>query len=343
MHFIIIAWLGIAWIGPGEPPQVAAATITFTGMETLADAIKLLQSTGNSVVDGRAERGQEPTNPLLNLKPGRRTFWEAVEEINKQGQLSIEWRNQQLHFITRESPMLPTAKEGPFCVALRRSSVISYFDHPVNDRLVFQVEMMCEPRLHPLLFRLPSTGVSWEPTLPSIARPGSWSYRFDGEKQTLLELKMPRPDRSLAKLAKLAMAGTVWVSTDRLQFQLPLKVGAAAEQKQTKCTIIRVEENGASKTWEVVVKIAYPEASLDWESNQSGLLGQMTMALTNDARQRIPAVGNEVRTDQGRTIEARWQLRNVPGQPLDWRAMIQAPSVPVACPLNVTFRDIPLP
>lgn len=324
--------------------KVDATVVNLTGVDSLQEALKRLNATGNEVIDGRAETNQ--ANPKLTFNAAKQTFWQAIDALCQQAHLKAQWRGEQLVLLPHATGVLPVAHAGPFRIALKQCSLTNQFDQLESNRLTLQLELSSEPKLHPLLFKLAPTSIRTEPNLQGNEQPGQTpdiTYRFEDGKFKLFDLYFPKPPRSVTKLTGLSLEGTAWVSTSRLEFESDLLVGAKKEQQGTTCQIIGIDVDDAGKTWEVAVKLTYPQSSLDWESNQAGLLGKTTMILVNEKKQRIPSIGQEVRSDQGRQLEIRWLFRNVPGQAGSWHALIQTPSAPQAYPLTVKLQNIELP
>jgi hypothetical protein len=322
--------------------SLSASPVTFTGKENLPQALAALAASGNPVLLApEVPRDQTPAPLPAATLP----FWQAVDTLCRTAKLTPRWRDNQLLLVPDLESHPLYAYDGPFRVALKQCSVAIHPEDPAADRLTVQVELASEPKLHPLLFALSPSKISWEPAFgqPAATSNALLEYRFDAGPACRIDLRLPRPPRALEKLTSLTLQGTLWVSTKTLEFPLALRPGAAAKQDATLCRITAIDVDQAGRTWELAAKILYPEASLEWESNQAGLLGHLGMVLINDQKQKIPAVGRQVRTDSGRELEVRWIFRNVPGNPASWRAVVQAPSAPLAYPLRLTLRDLPLP
>jgi hypothetical protein len=338
----LYAIISLIFFCQANSAKLEASTVAFGGNETLNDVLKLLNATGNSVVDGRNE--QTP-NPRLSLN-GKQTFWQALDALCQKANCAAQWRGEQLMLLPSSVGRVPVAYDGPLRVAVKQCRVTNQFDHPEASRLTLQLELSSEPKLHPLLFKISPGHIRAKPNLAPSEQNDQQAvvtYRFEDGKYKLFDVNLPKPPRSQTKLTSLSLDGTVWVSISRLDFESELLVGAKKEQQGTTCQIIGVDVDDVSKTWEVAVKLNYPEASLDWESNQAGLLGKTIMVLVNEKKQRIPSIGQEVRSDQGRQLEIRWLFRNVPGQVGAWRVLVQTPSPPMAFPFRIMLKDIELP
>jgi hypothetical protein len=336
------AVLSLIFLCQANNSKLEPSTVTFTGMEAFPDALKLINATGNAVVDSRNEQA---SNAKLSLN-GKQTFWHALDTLCRQANCSAQWRGEQLQLLANSSAAVPVAYDGPFRITVNQCRVTNQFAHPEASRLTLQLELSSEPKLHPLLFKIAPAHIRAEPSSAfneQNDQQATVTYRFEEGKYKLFDVNLSKPPRSQTKLTSLSLDGMVWVSTTRIDFESELLVGAKKEQQGTACQIIGVDVDDVSKTWEVAVKLTYPETSLDWESNQAGLLGKTMMVLVNEKKQRIASIGQEVRSDQGHQFEIRWLFRNIPGQVGAWHALIQTPNAPVPYPLKVKLQNIELP
>lgn len=326
---------------PAGPALPRASMVEWTGHESWAEALKVLNQTGNVVIDARANRGQSITVPTLKLKPGKQSFWAALDEMCAQAQLSMVQSEGRIELVTSEGPRTQwIAYDGPWRARIVRRSLIA-FDDPTLDRLLCQVELSLEPKFQPLLFTLNNTTMQWLDTTKQI--PGSrGTQSFDGEPTKTLEVRLPLPLRSVASLNSLTLEGTAWLAPGRLTFTLPLLVQPGQTKDRTTFTINQIDVNQVSKTWELTTELQYPEGSLDFESHQSRLLSSMKLILTNGKEKRAD-IGHDIRTDTGRRVSARWLFPAVPGDSTKWNAVLTAPAAPQQMGVKLVFEKVMLP
>lgn len=326
----MIACLFLLMMQPATPVVPPASQVEWTGQETLADALKTLSATGNSVIDGRAAHQQPVTAPALKLTPGKKPFWVALDELCAQANLQAIQVRDHIELSSFDGKRAAwIAYDGPWRAKIIRRSIIG-FENPILDRLVFQVELSLEPRYQPLLF-----------TMRSVGQQRS-TYSFENEVMKMFELRLPVPPRSQSHLENLVVEGEAWLAPSRLTMTLPLAKPDSITRDGTKYTLKEIDINTASKTWELTTELEYPRGSLEWESNQRGLLNSMKLVL-NRGNEEVFDVGREIQTDAGRRVSATWFFRNVPGKPGDWKATLHAPAAPILMPVKFSFSKVELP
>jgi len=317
----------------------AASKVTLHGNESLGEVVTALRKTGNTIELLAA------TETPLKLPAGTYDFWPLVDEVSRQARLQVRLRNDHVELGPAESEAGPCfiAYDGPFRAVIARRTIIAY-DDPALDRLTLHVELACEPRMQPILLKVPGGGITWrwsDARATSIPSPGVASYGFEGEKVRAFEARLPRPDRGVKQIDQLTIQGTVWVSSRRLAVDLPLKAGSEVTQAGTSLHLDQID-TPPGRPWEVVTTLSYPPESMEWESHQAGLLSSLSLSLVSGNQSATP-VGREVRTDESRRLEIRWLFRNVPGRPDAWRLRGHVPSAPVAYPLKLEFKNVALP
>jgi hypothetical protein len=208
---------------PAGPQLPRASMVEWTGNESWAEALKVLNQSGNTVIDARASRGHSIMVPSLKLKPGKQTFWAALDEVCSQAQLQMIQSDGRIELVTSDGPRTQwIAYDGPWRARILRRSLIA-FEDPALDRLLCQVELSLEPKLQPLLFTLNSTITQWQGATNML--PGSrGAQSFDGEPAKTLEIRLPLPPRSVHSLNSLTLEGTAWLAPGRLTFSSPLLV-----------------------------------------------------------------------------------------------------------------------
>lgn len=337
----MIAWLLLVMMQPAGPALPRASMVEWTGKESWAQALKVLNQTGNVVMDSRAVRGQSTTVPTLKLKPGKQSFWAALDEICSQAQLQMIQSEGKIELVASDGPRTQwIAYDGPWRARIVRRSLIAY-DDPALDRLLCQVELSLEPKLQPLLFTLNSTTSTWPGT--TTTTPSSrGTQSFDGEPSKLLEVRLPLPPRTVDSLSSLTLEGTAWLAPGRLTFTSLIMIQPGQTKDRTTFSIKEMDVNLASNTWTLATELQYPEGSLDWESHQSRLLSSMKLILTNGKEQQTD-IGHDIRTDTGRRVSARWIFRIPPGNSATWKAVLTAPAAPQQMPVKLVFEKVTLP
>lgn len=317
-----------------QPPQPAtpqASVVNLQGSESPAQVLELLNQTGNRVT-ARSNLPAQWPDKQFQLPAGKKTFWELLDLLALQCQLSLQVKAEEMELSSLDSAQTTyIAYHGPWRARLLRRTIVAYEDASL-DRLILQVELALEPRLVPLLIALQPGGQSGSPT----------SYSFEGEPVKVLEFRLPRPPRTQTHLDEVQLAGIAWLAPGRVTMTIPCQSHAQEKKEGITAILRRVDKNSASQTWELATEIHYPPGTREWESHQSRLFNSLKLQLRSNSSIITP-VGREIRTDSGSTVSANWLLRNIPNSAQSWKVELTIPATPQEMPVLFTFRKIALP
>ncbi|MBL8823088.1 MAG: hypothetical protein JNJ77_10910 [Planctomycetia bacterium] len=317
-----------------QPASLAtpqASVVILQGGESPAQVLQLLNQTGNRVTTRNNLPVQWP-DKQFQLTAGKKTFWELLDLLTLQCQLSVQLKAEEIELSSIDSTTATyIAYSGPWRARLLRRSIVAYEDASL-DRLILQVELALEPRLVPLLIALQPAGQSSPAT----------SYSFEGEPIKVLEFRLPRPPRTQTHLEEVQLAGIAWLAPGRITMTMPCQPNTQEKKSGITAILRRVDKNSASQTWELSTEVQYPPGTREWESHQSRLFNSLKLQLRSDSNIITP-VGREIRTDSGSTVNANWLLRNVPNSPSPWKVELTIPTTPQEMPVQFTFRKVALP
>jgi hypothetical protein len=84
---------------------------------------------------------------------------------------------------------------------------------------------------------------------------------------------------------------------------------------------------------------------MNLESHQTWAFERNRIELQHKQTQAVlrSSFGPEIGIDEGRSVHIAYRFTDVPGKPEDWRIVYRTPAPPVEFPLQVVFKDLPLP
>jgi len=332
---------------------LAGAAITLEAREMpLADVLAALaKQSGNALVDYRERFGQKPTNPPLDVAFRQTPFWEALDTVLDQAQLSVYpfGESQAISVVARgqQVPRQQGVYRGPF--RLEPVSILAQRDlrEPRNRSLRLTVEIAWEPRLKPINFqqRLADLTISDDSGQPLAV----------GDTQATLELPV-KPGLATAEMVlPLALPRRGQQSIARLDGVLQVQMPGPVEE-------FRFEHAGASRRAEK--RIAQAAVNLD-EVHKSGSVWEVRM------RVRFDAAGDALDSYRGwifqnpaylvapdgtkksyGALETTRQTKNEVGiayhfevgpDPPDFAFVYETPAAITLLKIDYRFENIPLP
>jgi hypothetical protein len=197
----------------------------------LSDVLaKLQEESGNRVLDGREQFNQEVTNPEILLTVDKAFFWEALDQVLDQAQLSINnyAGEDAISLIQREPGEVDrygrAAYTGPFRFEVTELNGVRGLRNPQRDQLQVELEIAWEPRLRPIAIGVPldlmeAVDERGEP-MP-VAQPGRvFNIEVqEGSCATTIQMPFKLPDRSVGAIARLRGALGALVPGKRHEFR----------------------------------------------------------------------------------------------------------------------------
>jgi hypothetical protein len=364
-------WLSLLVLLPACALSVAAddskslpiSSVTVKDRLTLKDALAAVQKqTGNSVIDLRDALGQPAPNPELTLELNGMGFWPALDRIAQQARVQVypyvdpKTNKPAVGIVgpdaaTGALPPLQAAYSGPFRFVLKRVTA-------QRERLSITLELACEPRFEPLLLRvgkesvkLRDTGGAWK----SVEQAGVGAIKLLRESPVELTLHLPppaasrerqRPESGTKQLPELRCEFIALVHPERLDFAfVKLAAGEKVVNKNVSTTLSRIDVDRQSGRTYLSFAVQYPKGSLDLESHQTWAAEGHEVLLKNSAGKReLKPVGNPlISVEEGGPMRITYTLPEALADLSGWSLVYRTPATPVAVPLQVSFKDVPLP
>ena len=343
-----------AAIGDAKEEDVnpAASRVTIIGKGIrLSEAIQQLQKqTKNPVTDLRDPSDAGTTNPALDLEIRDRTFFEALETITRKAGVSINYATGDgsiglMEGATMGKPLRESA--GPFLVTLRQIGLVRDFQAESSTATV-QLEVAWEPRLRPMLLALKADKLEvkddrGKPVPPQIAREATEVVLRPENPSAEINLNLSAPDRAARKLASLEVTAEVTVPAGIRLFRFPSLAAENVKQAMGEINATlkgtEVEEN----VWKVNIELAYPGGGPAFESYRQGLFNNRIWLQRADGS-KFEHNGGFSNTNAGDAeLGFEYIFVDAPGKPSDYQLVYETPSRVVTIPVQVKFKDVPLP
>jgi hypothetical protein len=339
----------IATLNDVAPRTVTLQKKTITLRAALTEVKK---QTGIEVVDLRREK----TDPELSLDLAGATFWRALDTIAAQAKVvvSVYEGDGQVTLVDGVYRGYPVSYSGIFRTTLKRITVTHDFDSG-NRFCTVVLETAWEPRFQPLYLDQGSGTVSFmnDGKRESVLQPGKGSTSVHGRTSLEFSLRLPAPERSVAKLDMIQGDLGVITPSKMLTFTFDKlsrieKAKEVQTQTQDGVTARLFKLLPDEDRWRVQLLLTYPRVGPRFESYQSWLVNNEISLEKKRGTSRERPVRGGVRINRGTYPRADilYYFSNKNGRlkkPGDWKLVYRAPGRIVTVPLRYEFKDIPMP
>lgn len=332
----------------------AATRVTLQGQRIrLTEAIQQLQAqTGNPITDVREQYGVEATNPSLDLDLQGLTFLEALDRVAEKAQVRTTYLTGDgtLGLMAGTGPMgeaLPTQYSGPFRVRINQIGILRDFLNGASTANL-QLEIGWEPRLRPLLLALKSEETTVTDDRGKVVPPDVMEMQTElavrpENPGAEINLNLSAPDREARKLASLKFKADLTIPAGLRVFRFPSLTATEVVQKQGDIVVTLNSMEVEEQVWKVNVTVAYPGGGPAFESYRQGLFNNRLWLQRADGS-RFEHNGGYSNTAAGDgELGFEYLFVDAPGKPADYQFVYETPSELVTIPLEVEFKDIPLP
>jgi hypothetical protein len=311
---------------------------------------KLFELTGNRVVDRR----QQKTPAAVKIDEQGAGFWQALDALARAAGCAISTYQADGKIALVDGPVRPrdTIYQGIFRIVAKRVNV-SRDDDAGTHVCTITLEIAWEPRYEPLYLEVGPVEAIFAADAKGLElkaqAPGQGKYNVAGRNALEVDIHLPAPARSSAKIKSLAGQFQLTGPGKMLTFAFA-KLPAAEENLQEGVKVSVSNLKTASKRWSMDVHIENPPGPL-FESYQSWL-GNNRIALekTSGSERQVwqPRPGDSLeikRTATQAIINYNFHVAagEHPGSPADWKLTYRTPGRIVDLEVPFAFKDIPLP
>lgn len=316
---------------------------------------QLHKQTGIEVVDRRENAGEIPA---LKLKLQKATFWEALDAIAKEADLTIGLYERDGKLALREGPYraLPVSYSGVFRTQCKRITLTNQLDTDART-CVLTLEITWEPRFMPLFLEpRQNSFVAKDEKGVALAFPQGAGGRasVQGRLTTEVEVPLEAPRRAVGTLGVLKGGFDMIGPSKMLEFSFDKlakvdrktpadKLPASTQEGVT----IRMREfNVEPDVWTVSFLLEYPDGGPEFESFESWLVNNKIQLVNKDGKGYNDA-GYEIDEQAGNKAVVTYRFAEekglVLGKPENWKLIYRTPGVIAKVPIDFEFKDLPLP
>jgi hypothetical protein len=332
--------------------EVAGSRVTLgPGKMTLAEAVaSLRKQSGNAVTDMREQLNEDVLNPTLELNLKNVPFWQAIDQVARDGGLSLyfETEDRSLGLRLKSAGGRPVDLSGAFRFEVDKLILERMLDEEGASEFRASVRALVEPRLKPMLIELDSAKIiATDDKGRALVPAGPDEIPIAVDPATIaipLVLRFAAPPRDATKIAKLQGELAVWLPAHTQTFKFPaLAPGKGAAQSSSGQ---RVEVRGMTVedgVWSYPIIVESPPLDAPAESHlQAAIENEVYLEKADGARFRQNGGMSTIVDEPGRS-GAEYLFVDAPGKPEDYTLVVRAPAGVTSVPVRFTFKDLPLP
>jgi hypothetical protein len=335
-----------------DQSNLGASKITIKGQGIrLTEALKQLQTqSGNMISDLREQEGAEVTNPALDLDIADKGFFEALDEIARQAEVTPNFYtgDGSIGLMAGKPPEGGLVQYvGPFRIAFKQLGTLRDFQADSTTANA-QFEVAWEPRLRPMLLALKEDELTivddqGKEVEPQVMEESTEIPLRPDNPAAEMNITLTAPDRGARKLASVKIKADLTLPAGLKTFRFPSLVAVDVTKKEGDISVtlggVEVDET----VWKVNVMLNYPGEGPAFESYRQGLFNnRLWLQKADGSRFEHNGGFSNTAYDQGK-IGFEYLFVDAPGKPSDYQFVYETPSKILTIPLEFEFKDVPLP
>jgi hypothetical protein len=329
--------------------------VTLRGSLPLSEALAALQQqTGNRIIDFRRRFGQQSVDPRLSLELDDTPFWPALDAMLDQAALTLynfSGESGALAVVARNPDEQRRAAgavyRGLFRIEVLRVQATRDLRNPANDSLRLTLELAWEPRVSPILLRIPLADMR---AADEAGRPlalGAPRASLEVPVENTLpaaEVQVPLalPERRAGKIATLQgqLSALLPGRVETFEFG---QLGQAqnVEQSRAGVTVILDQVRRNVDVDEVRLRVRFDQAREALESHRNWIYKNEAYFLDPDG-QRFEHAGLQAFRQAANEVGVAY-LSDRPGGLADCTFVYKTPTLLLQVPVEFELCDIPLP
>lgn len=331
-----------------------ASTVTLDGEHRFSEALAAVEKqTGNRFEDYREKFNQLKLDPPLALKLNKAPFWEALDTILDDAEMTIysyDEESDALAYTARgdAAPRKGTASySGPFRFQAVRVEATRDLRNELNRSLRVALEAAWEPRVRPIVLQQPLTELK---VVDDQDR--EIGVRGEGEVETPvefnnagveLELPLELPDRTAKKIKSIkgTMTATIPGRMEEFRFTgLDKAKDEAQERGGVTVTLKHARKN--QDIYEIEVLVRFDKAANALESHR-GWIYENPAFLVDAKGERIENAGLEATLAAVNEVSLSFKFDLDKTKLADCSFVYKTPAAIFKVPLEFELKDIDLP
>lgn len=328
-----------------------AATVTLSGTASREElCVEIARQTGNplGMVSPHADQP-------LKVDWQRRSFWRAVDSVMDATTETVSWHTSTARFVIE--PRLPGTKSvaeetGAFRVEVRMGTVKPGQGDESPAVLRVNTLWQAEPRLRPLFLRIKPgdwRGAMGEKMISAWNPDADYELPFaDGTRQLAWPLDVVWPNVGKAKNWSLhgravvhlaAMTETITFDAVALRPNVQRRRGGVSVR--IRAVDFQPDDNNLLNAT-IRIQVTYDTGGPAFESHRTWVFYQGAN-LRGPQGERISFSEYEATQEANGAVGVEYRFHKLPGRSSDYVFAYDAPTLFLDVPLNITFRDLPIP
>ncbi|MEX0711271.1 MAG: hypothetical protein WD278_02910 [Pirellulales bacterium] len=334
---------------------VNGSTVSLEGSGlSLAEVFEAIEKqTGNKLVDFREQFNQEPAPLKLALDVENMLFWQALDQVLDQANLTIYsyGAEEGLAVVGRSNSQLPRFGRanyaGSFRIEATEFSAHRDLRDPNSHTMQLGIEAAWEPRLKPVVIIQPAGAIeamtdAGEP-LPIAGGDTEMEISVSpGATSADLFVNFELPDRGVKRIASLKGKLSVVLPGRIETFRFGnLEKAKKVERRKAGVTVVLDEARKNNEVWEVRVRVVFDKASGALESHRGWIFNNE--AYLEAPNKETIASGSLETTRQTETDVGIAYLFDVPDGLKGYTFVYRTPAAIVTVPIEYELKDLELP
>ncbi|MEX2561483.1 MAG: hypothetical protein WD403_16280 [Pirellulales bacterium] len=334
---------------------VNGSTVSLEGTGlSLAEVFEAIEKqTGNKLVDFREQFNQEPAPLKLALDVENMLFWQALDQVLDQANLTIYsyGAEEGLAVVGRSNSQLPRFGRanyaGSFRIEATEFSAHRDLRDPNSHTMQLGIEAAWEPRLKPVVIIQPAGAIeamtdAGEP-LPIAGGGTEMEISVSpGATSADLFVNFELPDRGVKRIASLKgkLSAVLPGRIETFRFG-NLEKAKKVERRKAGVTVVLDEARKNNEVWEVRVRVVFDKASGALESHRGWIFNNE--AYLEAPNKETIASGSLETTRQTETDVGIAYLFDVPDGLKGYTFVYRTPAAIVTVPIEYELKDLELP
>jgi hypothetical protein len=342
-----------------EQAAAAAASrpslVTLSGQMPLSEALAALEKqTGNRIIDFRGRFGQQRLDPQVSVDFTEVPFWKALDRLLDQaGLTAYNFSGEQgaVALVARNENETDRSSRATYAGLFRFEGVeiqaSRNLRNPTVRSLRFSMEVAWEPRVAPIVLRLPLDEIEAVDQNGDPIAVDSRRSRFEvavesGIPASEVHLPLALPDRSVKSIASFKGTLTALVPgrVEAFEFE-DLENAKSVEQSQADVTVVLDQVRKNVAVYEVRMRARYDRAKSALESHR-GWVYNNEAYLVNARGEQVEHSGFQVFRQAEDEVGVAY-LFGLEGGLEGYKFVYKTPVSLINMPVDYELKDIPLP
>ncbi|HVA48091.1 MAG TPA: hypothetical protein VNH11_17105 [Pirellulales bacterium] len=336
--------------------SIEPSAVTLSGEKPLSEILKALEEqTHNKLVDLRSEFGQEVGDPKLKVDFQQAPFWQALDDVLDQAELTIypyTSENGGLGLMSRGESRLPRHGQAVYTGAFRieGTEFVARRDlrDPMSHILSLTLEAAWEPRLQPIVIVQPASDLlavdDNGQAIPVAASAGDMQFPIDADMKSVeLPIQFQLPERNVRRIASLKGKLTAMLPGRVEAFRFAnLDKNKRTDRRRAGVTVSLESVRKNEAVWEVRVLLSFEKATGALESHLStGWVTSNFAALEGPDNKTVPFAGLETTRETETEVGTAYyfDVPNIKG----FTFVYKTPTAIVSLPVAYELKGLDLP